>query len=72
MRKLAVLFTAVAMLTSFGVQAQTTGHGAAASTTSASDTGMAWGIGLAAVAVIGTVVGVVAASATHSQSFAAH
>ncbi|MBF8262409.1 MAG: hypothetical protein HW387_74 [Parachlamydiales bacterium] len=73
MKTLATILTAVALLTSTAVTAQTSnGCAAACGTTTASDNGFAWGIGLGALAVVGVVVGIAAASASHDQSFSQH
>jgi len=70
MKKFVFIFTCAAFFASSPVMADnTSGHGAAAGTVAASDSGFAWGIGLGALAVVGTVVGIVAASASQTQSF---
>jgi hypothetical protein len=76
MKKLTVL---VAVLATFGTNAAfaqtatpaTTGKGAAAARTKGSNA-FAWGIGLGALAVVGTVVGIVAASASSDTSTFSH
>jgi hypothetical protein len=73
MKKSTLILTAMAFLASTPVMAQkTSGQGAVASTRSASDSGFAWGIGLGALVIVGTVVGIVAASASQSPSTHQH
>ena len=69
MKKLAVIMTAMAFLTTSTAMAeQTNGRASAASTRTASDSGFAWGIGLGALVVVGTVVGIIAATSSQTQS----
>ncbi len=70
MKKAIAILMAVALVSGSALQAQTTGRGAQAGTNTAGGDSFAWGIGLFGLAVIGTVVGVVAASASqHPTSF---
>ncbi|HEY4255383.1 MAG TPA: hypothetical protein VGM34_03445 [Chlamydiales bacterium] len=73
MKKLTVLFAVLATLGTNAAFAQpaTTGKGAAAARTNGSNA-FAWGITLGAVAVVGTVVGIVAASASSNSSSFSH
>jgi hypothetical protein len=74
MKALITLCVAVAMLASSTVQAQqsgSTGRGAVNGTNSGSSS-FAWGMGLGGLAIIGTVVGVVAATASSSPSTFSH
>ena len=79
MKKLTILVAAFAMLgtnaafaqTSTNNNAGTTGKAAAAGKSSGSNA-MAWGIAVGALAVVGTVVGVVAATAAGSTSSFSH
>lgn len=72
MKMLASMLTAIALLTGSTVQAQTNGQGSAAGTRTATDNGLAWGIGLGALVVLGVVVGIVAASASEKHSYSQH
>lgn len=70
MKKLAITLALAASLTGGNAFAQTstsTGKGAAAGRQTASS-GFAWGIAIGALAVIGVVVGVVAANSSSSFS----
>lgn len=70
MKKFACILTALALLTNSTVMAaNTNGRGAAASTCACSDNGFAWGIALGALAVVGTAVGIIAASSSEDHSF---
>ena len=70
MKKLALVLTAVAILTNSTAMAEkTSGRAAVASTQTASDSKFAWGIGLAGLVIVGTVIGIVAASASQTHSF---
>ena len=53
-------------------QSNKTGKGAAESTSGGMSNGMAWAVGLGALGVLGTVVGVTAASAAGSPSSFGH
>ena len=63
--------TAVLIATT-AIADHTQGQGAVNSTQSASDNDFAWGMGFGALAVIGTIVGIVAASASQTQSNSSH
>lgn len=71
MKKLTLLLAVVATLAGNGAYAQTTGKAASAGKTTANND-LAWGLGLAGIAVIGTVVGVVASAASHDPSTFSH
>lgn len=68
MKKIVTFLAAIAFLANSSANAQTSGQAAAASTRQGSDSNFAWGIGLGALAVIGAVVGIVAASASQTHS----
>ena len=70
MKKFTVLFTVLTLLAGNSAFAQT-GQGANAGSSAGSD-GMAWGVGLGALAVLATVVGITAASAASSPSTFSH
>ncbi|EKE08249.1 MAG: hypothetical protein ACD_17C00265G0001 [uncultured bacterium] len=70
MKKFTIYLTAAALLASNGAYAQTQGNGAAAGSYSASN--FAWGIGLAALVVIGVVVGITAGAAASNSSSVSH
>jgi len=70
MKKIAMLLTVMTFVTN-STFAQTTGKGATTSANVASDN-FAWGIGLGALAALGVVVGVTAASAASSPSTFSH
>ena len=76
MKKFAILALVVATLGSNAAFAQstnnTTGKGAVAGKNGASNNAFAWGIGLGTLAVVGTVVGLVAASASGSPNSFSH
>lgn len=67
MRTLLISALAVALLTGRAAHAQQ-GSGAANSTSVASSETMAWGFALGGLAVIGVVVGIVAASASNASN----
>lgn len=73
MKKFVALLTIVATLSGSVANAQqpATGKSAAAGKSSATDN-FAWGIGLAGLAGLGVVVGIVAASASSSPSTFSH
>jgi len=74
MKKLTILVAAFAMLgtnAAFADTTSSTGKAASAGKSSGSNA-FAWGIGLGTLAVVGTVVGVVAATASSSSSSFSH
>lgn len=62
MKKFSILLAIVATLVGTAAQAQTTGKASSAAKQSSNDD-FCWGIGLVSLAVLGTVVGLTAASA---------
>lgn len=69
MKKITILLAVVATLVGNAAQAQTTGRAAAASKqTINNNDDFSWGIGLVSIAVLGTVVGLTAASAASSPN----
>lgn len=71
MKKISVLLAIVATLAGNGGYAQPAGRGAAAARQTANNE-FAWGIGLVALAVLGTIVGVTASAASKDQSTFSH
>ena len=80
MKQFTVILTVLALIGSNTLSAQNTtpttnyksGQGATESSSTGSQNGFAWGIGLGALAVIGTVVGLAASSASSSPSSFSH
>ena len=78
MKKLTILMAVLAMVGSNSAFAQSSqnnnsmGKGAAAGTSNGNSGGMAWLVGLGALAVLGTVVGITVATATSSPSSYGH
>ncbi|HLB53266.1 MAG TPA: hypothetical protein VJK48_06145 [Chlamydiales bacterium] len=72
MKKIAFLMGVVAMLGSNAAFAQDTGKGANAGTQAGYTSDAAWGVGLGCLAVLATVVGITAASASNSPSTFSH
>lgn len=75
MKKVALLLTVFAMLGGNTVYAQNKGTQtgqAASNSASAGNGGMAWAVGLGTLAVVATVVGVAASSASSSPSTYSH
>lgn len=68
MKKLIILMTAAILSTSTAMANDKQGQGAGACTQCATECCFAWGIGLGALVVIGTVVGIIAASASETPS----
>jgi hypothetical protein len=71
MKKFALMLAVFATLAGNSAFAQSTGRGAATARTTASDD-LAWGIGLGGLAVLGVVVGLTAAAASHTPSTFSH
>ena len=70
MKKVALVLTLIAALVGNSAYAEPMGRGAAASSSASDD--FSWGIALAGLAVIGTVVGITAAAASHNPSSYSH
>lgn len=69
---MAFLIALLCMVSNAGFAQQQTGRGAAAGKTNGSSDGFAWGIGLGGLAVLATVVGLTASSATSTPSTFSH
>jgi hypothetical protein len=73
MKKIAILMAVLAMLGTNAAHAQnTTGKGSAAGSSAGTNNGMAWIVGLGSLGVLGTVVGITAASASSSPNTFSH
>ena len=71
MKKLTVFLAVIAMLAGNSAFAQPAGKSAAAAKATATDD-LAWGIGLAGLAILGVVVGITAAAASSTPSTFSH
>ena len=71
MKKFSIFLAVIATLSGTTTYAQPTGKSAAAAKKNATDD-FAWGIGLGALAVLGVVVGLAAAAASHDPSTFSH
>lgn len=75
MKKITMLMAVLAMLgtnTTFAQSSSNMGKGAAAGSSTGSNGGVAWAIGLGSLAVLATVAGITAASASSDPSTYSH